>query len=178
MRAYFTPPDAHTPQMKATPVLSNMLAAQVLEADGIVVGRSIHDYNVPALLKALTDHIARAGMTLGLDGKGVVTGTKATVNLAAGGACRTCTCTCTCACQIWTARSPSTTALSASRSKPAPRARREGRKGMDLTPRDLGALLARTAVHVWQRCGWSRRDRTSIHGPCAAIIASLGCFTS
>ena len=40
---------------------------------------------MPAALKAWVDHIVRKGLTLGLDGKGLVTGKKATVLLASGG---------------------------------------------------------------------------------------------
>ncbi|MEO1333824.1 MAG: NAD(P)H-dependent oxidoreductase, partial [Myxococcota bacterium] len=45
----------------------------------------VYNYNVPAALKAWIDHIVRKGLTLGFDGTGLVTQTRATVLLASGG---------------------------------------------------------------------------------------------
>ena len=45
----------------------------------------MYNYNVPASLKSWIDHIVRKGLTLGHDGKGLVTGKKATVLIASGG---------------------------------------------------------------------------------------------
>ena len=86
LQAYFTPPDQHTPRMKAVLALSDALTAEVLDADEIVIATPIYNYNVPALVKAWIDHVVRKGLTLGFDGKGLVTDTKATVLFAAGGA--------------------------------------------------------------------------------------------
>ncbi|MFQ6554238.1 FMN-dependent NADH-azoreductase [Aestuariibius insulae] len=86
LQAYFTPTDQHSPEMKATLALSDTLAGEVLDADEIVIATPIYNYNVPAVLKAWIDHAVRKGMTLGFDGKGLVTDTKATVIFAAGGA--------------------------------------------------------------------------------------------
>ncbi len=86
LRAYFTPPDQHDAEMKAALALSDRLAAEVLEADEIVIATPIYNYNVPAIVKAWIDHVVRKGVTLGFDGKGLVTGTTATVIFAAGGA--------------------------------------------------------------------------------------------
>ncbi|EBA13450.1 FMN-dependent NADH-azoreductase [Roseobacter sp. CCS2] len=86
LQAYFTPPDAQTPQMRDALALSDTLANEVLAADEIVIATPIYNYNVPALLKAWIDHIVRKGMTLGFDDQGLVKDTKATVIFAAGGA--------------------------------------------------------------------------------------------
>ncbi|PMU98529.1 FMN-dependent NADH-azoreductase, partial [Pseudomonas sp. MPBD4-3] len=65
--------------------LSDELAAELLETDHLVISTPVYNYNVPAALKAWVDHVVRKGLTLGVDGKGLVTGKKATVLLASGG---------------------------------------------------------------------------------------------
>ena len=85
LEAYFTPAEHHSHKMKDALRLSDALVAELLAADHIVISTPVYNYNVPAVLKAWVDHIVRKGMTLGLDGKGLVTGKKATVLLASGG---------------------------------------------------------------------------------------------
>ena len=85
LTAYFTPPPAQTDEHKQPLALSDELVAEVLAADEIAVGTPVHNYNVPANLKAWIDHIVRKGLTLGMDGSGLVENTKATVLLASGG---------------------------------------------------------------------------------------------
>ena len=85
LEAYFTPAEHHSYEMKEALGLSDALVAELLAADHIVISTPVYNYNVPAVLKAWVDHIVRKGMTLGLDGKGLVTGKKATVLLASGG---------------------------------------------------------------------------------------------
>jgi FMN-dependent NADH-azoreductase len=85
LQAYFTPADQHSPEMKDALRLSDELAGEVLAADHIVVATPVYNYNIPAALKAWVDHIVRKGLTLGFDGSGLVTATKATVLLASGG---------------------------------------------------------------------------------------------
>jgi FMN-dependent NADH-azoreductase len=85
LQAYFTPPDLHTTEMKGALALSDELVAELLDADEIAIGTPVYNYNVPALLKAWIDHIVRKGLTLGHDGKGLVTGTSASILLASGG---------------------------------------------------------------------------------------------
>lgn len=85
LQAYFTPPPAQTDEQKAALALSDTLAAEVLEADEIAIGMPVYNYNVPAVLKAWVDHIVRKGVTLGMDGMGLVKDTKATVLIASGG---------------------------------------------------------------------------------------------
>ena len=85
LQAYFTPPERHSPDMREALRLSDELVAEVLGADHIVIATPVYNYNVPAALKAWVDHVVRKGLTLGLDGKGLVTGKKATVLLASGG---------------------------------------------------------------------------------------------
>lgn len=85
LQAYFTPETQHSPEMKTVLQLSDELAAELLETDHLVISTPVYNYNVPAALKAWVDHVVRKGLTLGLDGKGLVTGKKATVLLASGG---------------------------------------------------------------------------------------------
>ncbi|MFZ6732087.1 FMN-dependent NADH-azoreductase [Undibacterium sp. Ji42W] len=85
LQAYFTPPAQHTAAMADALSLSDQLVAEVLAADHIVIATPVYNYNVPALLKAWIDQIVRKGLTLGLDGRGLVSGKKATVLIASGG---------------------------------------------------------------------------------------------
>ena len=85
LAAYFTPEDKLTPYMKETLHMSDTLVAELLAADHIVIASPVYNYNIPAALKAWIDHIVRKGHTLGFDGKGLVTGKKATVLIASGG---------------------------------------------------------------------------------------------
>ncbi len=85
LQAYFTPPPQLTPELKARLELSDTLVAELLAADHIVIATPVYNYNVPASLKSWVDHIVRKGLTLGMDGLGLVKGKKATVLLASGG---------------------------------------------------------------------------------------------
>lgn len=85
LQAYFTPPAQQSPEMKEALRLSDELVAELLAADHLVIATPVYNYNVPAVLKAWIDHIVRKGLTLGMDGSGLINDTKATVLLASGG---------------------------------------------------------------------------------------------
>ena len=85
LQAYFTPAERHSPEMKEALRLSDELVAELLAADDLVIATPVYNYNVPAALKAWIDHIVRKGLTLGMDGSGLVKGKKATVLIASGG---------------------------------------------------------------------------------------------
>ena len=85
LQAYFTPAESHSPEMREALRLSDELVAELLAADHLVIATPVYNYNVPAALKAWIDHVVRKGLTLGADGRGLVTGKKATVLLASGG---------------------------------------------------------------------------------------------
>jgi FMN-dependent NADH-azoreductase len=85
LQAYFTPRPQHTEAMTGALQLSDTLVGELLAADHLVIATPVYNYNVPAALKAWVDHIVRKGMTLGFDGKGMLTGKKATVLIASGG---------------------------------------------------------------------------------------------
>ena len=83
--AYFTPIDQHSPEMKDILRLSDELVGEILNADHIVIGTPVFNYNVPAVLKAYIDHIVRKGKTLGFAGEGLVHGKACTIVMASGG---------------------------------------------------------------------------------------------
>lgn len=85
LAAYFTPPPAQTPEMKAQLTLSDLLVQELLDADRLVISTPVYNYNIPSSLKAWVDLIVRKGVTLGADGQGLLTGKKATVVIASGG---------------------------------------------------------------------------------------------
>jgi FMN-dependent NADH-azoreductase len=85
LQAYFTPPEQHSPEMKAVLRLSDTLVDELLVADHLVIATPVYNYNVPAALKAWIDHIVRKGLTLGHDGQGLLQGKTATVLMASGG---------------------------------------------------------------------------------------------
>ena len=85
LQAYFTPPEQHSPEMKAELALSDELVGELLACDHLVIATPVYNYNVPAKLKAWIDSIVRKGLTLGFDGKGLVSGKTATVLMASGG---------------------------------------------------------------------------------------------
>lgn len=85
LQAYFTPAEHQSNAMKEMLAMSDALVAELLAADHLVIATPVYNYNVPAALKAWIDHIVRKGQTLGFDGKGLVTGKKATVLIASGG---------------------------------------------------------------------------------------------
>lgn len=85
LQAYFTPREQQTAAMKEALSLSDELVAEFLAADHILIATPVHNYNIPATLKAWVDHIVRKGKTLGFNGEGLVTGKKATVLIASGG---------------------------------------------------------------------------------------------
>jgi FMN-dependent NADH-azoreductase len=85
LQAYFTPAADRSQVMKDELRLSDVLIDELLSADHLVISTPVYNYNVPASLKAWVDHIVRKGATLGFDGRGLVTGMKATLLMASGG---------------------------------------------------------------------------------------------
>jgi FMN-dependent NADH-azoreductase len=85
LQAYFTPPADHTAAMKDELRLSDLLVEELLAADHVAIATPVYNYNVPAALKAWIDHVVRKGATLGFDGKGLLTGKRATLLMASGG---------------------------------------------------------------------------------------------
>lgn len=84
----FTPPESRSAAQNEALALSDRLVAEVERADTIVIGTPIYNFNVPAVLKAWIDQIARAGVTFkyGENGPvGLLEGKKVIVTIASGG---------------------------------------------------------------------------------------------
>lgn len=86
--AYFTPADQRSEAQKAAIALSDELVAELQAADTVVIGAPMYNFNIPSVLKAWFDHIARAGLTFkyGEAGPvGLLTGKKVVVFSTRGG---------------------------------------------------------------------------------------------
>lgn len=86
--AFFTPADKRNDAQKAAIALSEELVAEIQSADTIVIGAPMYNFNIPSVLKAYFDHIARAGLTFKYTEQGPVgllTGKKAVVFSTRGG---------------------------------------------------------------------------------------------
>ena len=86
--AAYTPEAARTAEQAARLAESEQLIAELEQADEYVIGASMHNFSVPAVLKLWIDQVARVGRTFayGSEGpKGLLQGKKATVVIASGG---------------------------------------------------------------------------------------------
>ena len=86
--AYFTPAESRNEAQKAAIALSDELVAEIQAADTIVIGAPMYNFNIPSVLKAYFDHIARAGITFKYSEQGPVgllTGKKVVVFSTRGG---------------------------------------------------------------------------------------------
>ena len=54
----YTPAEQHSSEIKQAIAISNDLIAELMAADHIVIGTSMHNFSIPANLKAYIDHIA------------------------------------------------------------------------------------------------------------------------
>src|SRR5580658_368625 len=86
--AAYTPEEARTPQQKQLLAVSDVLLAELEQADEYVIGAPMHNFGVPSVLKLWIDQIARVGRTFSYANgapKGLLTGKKATFIIATGG---------------------------------------------------------------------------------------------
>ncbi len=84
----YTPPEQHQESHKRALALSDELIAELLEADTVIIGVPLYNFNLPAILKAWIDHVVRAGKTFRYtpEGpKGLASGKKAIVLVASAG---------------------------------------------------------------------------------------------
>ena len=81
----YSPAEQHSPEMKQALAISDELISELMAADHIVIGTSIYNFTIPAVLKAYIDHVVRVGVTVTPSYEGLVKGKKATVILASGG---------------------------------------------------------------------------------------------
>ncbi len=88
LNAFFTPADQHTPENKEAIRHSDEAIAEIKDADVIVIGAPVYNFNIPSTLKAWIDHIARAGVTFKYTENGpvgLIEGKKAYIATTSGG---------------------------------------------------------------------------------------------
>jgi FMN-dependent NADH-azoreductase len=86
--AAYTPEDARTPQQKEVLAVSELLIAELQNADEYVISVPIHNFSIPSTLKLWIDQIVRIGKTVGYSAngrEGLLKGKKATLLMASGG---------------------------------------------------------------------------------------------
>jgi len=81
----YTPADQHSAEMKKALEISNELIAELEAADTIVIGTSMYNFSIPAILKAWIDHIVRINRTFTSSYEGLLKNKKVTVIVASGG---------------------------------------------------------------------------------------------
>jgi FMN-dependent NADH-azoreductase len=87
--AAYTPVESRTAEQKAVLGKSDELLAEVEAADELAIGVSMHNFNVPSVLKLWIDQVVRVNRAFSyVDGKpkGLLVGKKATFLVATGGA--------------------------------------------------------------------------------------------
>jgi FMN-dependent NADH-azoreductase len=86
--AFFTPAEIRTPEQHLIAVQSDSLIGEMKQAQIIVIGLPMYNFDIPSTLKSYFDHIARAGITFNYTEKGVeglLTGKKAYIFATRGG---------------------------------------------------------------------------------------------
>ncbi len=87
LAAFFTPVEQHSDENKAAIQHSNEVIAEVTDADVIVIGVPVYNFNITSTMKAWLDHLVRAGITFSyVDGapKGLVKNKKVYLAIASG----------------------------------------------------------------------------------------------
>lgn len=86
--AAYTPAESRTAEQKAALAKSDELLAEIEAADELAIGVSMHNFNIPSVLKLWLDQVVRVNRAFSyVDGKpkGLVVGKKATFLVATGG---------------------------------------------------------------------------------------------
>lgn len=81
----YTPAEQHSPEMKEALAISDELIAELEKADHIVIGTSMYNFNLPAILKAYFDQVIRVDRTFTPQYEGLLKGKKVTVIIASAG---------------------------------------------------------------------------------------------
>jgi len=68
--SFFTPAEARTPENALAVKHSDDAIAEIMDADIIVIGAPVYNFNIHSTLKAWIDHIVRSGVTFKYDEKG------------------------------------------------------------------------------------------------------------
>jgi FMN-dependent NADH-azoreductase len=88
LNAFFTPEDKRTDSHKQLVDYSDQAIQDLKEADFVVIGVPLYNFNIPSSLKAWIDNVVRAGITFSYaDGapKGLVVNKKVYLAMASGG---------------------------------------------------------------------------------------------
>ena len=72
--AAFTPPETHTPELKAAIKISDDLIEEFLRSDRYIFGIPMYNLNVPSTFKAYIDQIVRVNRTFLMDENGAYSG--------------------------------------------------------------------------------------------------------
>ncbi|MBL1263452.1 FMN-dependent NADH-azoreductase [Methylomicrobium sp. RS1] len=86
--AFFTAPEARTPEQQAFAAESDALIDEIKQAEILVIGLPMYNFGIPSTLKAYFDQIARAGVTFRYTAngpEGLLAGKKAYVFATRGG---------------------------------------------------------------------------------------------
>lgn len=86
--ANFTPADDRSAEQKQVLALSDTLVAELEAADVVVIGVPVYNFNMPAVLKAWIDLVARAGRTFRYTEngpEGLLEGKRVVLAVASGG---------------------------------------------------------------------------------------------
>lgn len=86
--AFFTQPDARTPEQQGYVDESDALINEIKQSEIIVIGLPMYNFGIPSTLKAYFDHIARAGVTFRYTEngpEGLLSGKKVYIFAARGG---------------------------------------------------------------------------------------------
>ncbi|HWW18394.1 MAG TPA: NAD(P)H-dependent oxidoreductase [Candidatus Saccharimonadales bacterium] len=86
--AAYAPEGARTPQQRDALATSDILIAELQQADEYVIGVPMHNFSIPSTLKLWIDQVVRLGKTVAYSAagrEGLLKGKKATLLMASGG---------------------------------------------------------------------------------------------
>lgn len=87
LTSFFTPAESRTAESQAAVKHSDDAIKEIQDADVIVIGAPVYNFNIHSALKAWIDHIVRAGVTFKYDAsgpEGLITGKKVYIAISAG----------------------------------------------------------------------------------------------
>jgi FMN-dependent NADH-azoreductase len=87
LTSFFTPTESRTPENLEAIKHSEQALQDIYDADTIVIGAPMYNFNIHSSLKAWIDHIVRSGVTFKYDASGpvgLITGKKVYVAIASG----------------------------------------------------------------------------------------------
>src|SRR3569833_316239 len=88
LTSFFTPVEIRTPEDMEAVKHSDEAINEIRDADIIVIGAPLYNFNIHSTLKAWLDHVVRAGVTFKYDEngpEGLIKGKKVYIALASGG---------------------------------------------------------------------------------------------